>query len=238
MVGSVGVGDDVAARRAIRAFDVAEATRRGFDFGETQGRVRSAAEVRLSDVAVRTDATAASQAGNLLGILVDAAGRVAGGVTADARAQDAFTAAVRRDTANADAKYNLELLLRRTKATSTRHGAGTGAGSRGRGRRGAGAGTPGRGYWMTLAALTFATPYGTVAVLAGILPLAGLGYAARHSGRAASALGLEPVRIAQPPGARPARCRRLRLRRSGRRAARAQDQHIDRRCVLSRRSSM
>ena len=92
------------------------------------------------------NAAAGSQAGNLLGVLVDGAGRVAGGVTADARAQDAFTAAVRRDTSNTDAKYNLELLLRRTKATSTRHGAGTGAGSRGRGRRGAGAGTPGRGY--------------------------------------------------------------------------------------------
>ena len=142
----LALGDDVAARRAIRSFDVARGTGRGFDFGETQAIVRSNAEVRLSDVAAGTNAAAASQAGNLLGVLVAGAGRVAGGVTADARAQDAFSAAVRRDTTNLDAKYNLELLLRRTKATSTRHGAGTGAGSRGRGRRGAGAGTPGRGY--------------------------------------------------------------------------------------------
>jgi hypothetical protein len=71
---------------------------------------------------------------------------VTGGLTADDRAQDAFDAAIRRDTSNTAAKENLELLLRRTRATSTRHGAGNGSGSRGQGRRGAGAGTPGRGY--------------------------------------------------------------------------------------------
>jgi len=146
-VGSAfSLGDDLALRRAVRAFVVAKATGRGFDAGETQTRVRSAAEVRLSDVAAGHSGAAASQAGDLLGVLVLAGGRVIGGVTPDDRAQDAFDAAIRRDTANTAAKENLELLLRRTRATSTRHGAGNGSGSRGQGRRGAGAGTPGRGY--------------------------------------------------------------------------------------------
>jgi hypothetical protein len=67
-------------------------------------------------------------------------------VTADDRAREAFEAAVRRDPANLDAKYNLELLLRRTRATATREGPGNGSGALGQGRRGAGSGTPGRGY--------------------------------------------------------------------------------------------
>jgi hypothetical protein len=143
---ALGLRDDLRLRQAVRAFGAAISTSRGFDAGETRDRVRSAAEVKLSNVAAGRDAAAASQAGDLLGVLVAQGGTVTGGVTADERAQDAFDAAIRRDFANADAKYNLELLLRRTKATSTRHGAGTGSGTRGRGNRGAGAGTPGRGY--------------------------------------------------------------------------------------------
>lgn len=140
------LGDDVQLRRAVRSFDIAIATGRGFDAGETQDRVRSAAEARLSDVTAARRADQASQAGDLLGVLVAAGGTVTGGITADDRAQDAFDASVRRDPSNTDAKYNLELLLRRTSASSTRHGPGNGAGTQGRGRRGAGAGTPGRGY--------------------------------------------------------------------------------------------
>jgi hypothetical protein len=142
----LALGDDLALRRAVRAFLVAEATPRGFDNGVTQTRVRSGAEIVLSDLAARGPAAKASQAGNLLGVLVVKAGQVVGGVTADDRARAAFEAAVRRDPSNLDAKYNLELLLRRTKATTTRQGPGSGAGALAHGRRGAGAGTPGRGY--------------------------------------------------------------------------------------------
>ena len=140
------LGDDIELRRAVRTFLVAEATPRGFDNGVTQTRVRSRAEVVLADLAAHGSAARASQAGNLLGVLVVRAGRVTGGVTADDRARAAFEAAIRRDPSNADAKYNLELLLRRTQATATRQGPGSGSGSRGHGRRGAGSGTPGRGY--------------------------------------------------------------------------------------------
>jgi hypothetical protein len=142
----LALDDDLALREALRAFLVAEATPRGFDNGEMKARVRAGAETALSDIAAHASPTRASQASDLLGVLVASAGRVSGGVTADDRARDAFEAAVRADPENLDAKYNLELLLRRTKATSSRTGPGTGSGSRGQGRRGAGSGTPGRGY--------------------------------------------------------------------------------------------
>jgi hypothetical protein len=142
----LGLDEGIALQRAVRAYRVALATPYGYDQGATRDQVRAAAEVRLSDVVAGHSAAAASQAGTLLGVLVERAGNVAGGITADDRAQAAFAAAVQRDASNADAKYDLELLLRRTKARAARTGAGNGAGSRGRGRKGAGAGTPGRGY--------------------------------------------------------------------------------------------
>lgn len=141
----LALDDDLALRRAVRAYDVAIATPRGYDSGDTQTRVRSAAEVRLSDVSAESDARAASQAGDLLGVLVARGGSIAGGVTPDDRAAQAFAAAVQRDPANVDAKYNLELVLRRARARATRRGPGNGSGTRGRGH-GAAAGTPGRGY--------------------------------------------------------------------------------------------
>lgn len=138
--------DDLALRRAVRSFRVAYTTGRGFDNGVTRTTRRSVAEVRLTDVAAHGAPADASQAGNLLGVLVVAGGRVTGGITADDRARSTFEAAVRRDTGNTAARYNLELLLRRTRATATRQGPGNGSGALGHGRRGAGSGTPGRGY--------------------------------------------------------------------------------------------
>jgi hypothetical protein len=143
---ALAVDDELALRRAMRSFRVAYTTGRGFDNGVTRTTRRSVAEVQLTDVAAHGPSADASQAGNLLGVLVAGGGRVTGGVTADDRARATFEAAIRRDSGNAAAKYNLELLLRRTHATATREGPGTGSGALGRGRRGAGSGTPGRGY--------------------------------------------------------------------------------------------
>lgn len=143
---ALAVEDERALRRAVRSFRVAYTTGRGFDNGVTRTTRRSIAEVRLADVAAHGPYADASQAGNLLGVLVVGSGRVTGGVTADDRARSTFEAAIRRDPTNAAAKYNLELLLRRTRATATREGPGNGSGALGHGRRGAGSGTPGRGY--------------------------------------------------------------------------------------------
>ena len=87
-----------------------------------------------------------SQAGNLLGVLVDGPVVSPDGVTADDRAQDAFRlrfAATRR-TRMRSTTSSCCFAARRRRARATEPG--TGAGSRGHGRRGAGAGTPGRGY--------------------------------------------------------------------------------------------
>jgi hypothetical protein len=142
----LALDDDLALRRGVHAFVAAIGTPRGYDNGATRTRVRSGAEVLLGDLAAQADAKAASQADNLLGVLVAGSGVVTGGITADDRARASFEAAIRRDSTNEAAKYNLELLLRRTRAQGTRQGPGSGSGALGHGRRGAGSGTPGRGY--------------------------------------------------------------------------------------------
>jgi hypothetical protein len=138
-------GDDVGLRRAVQAFVVADARRAEFDGGERRAADRAAAEVALAGVAATGSARQASQANDLLGVLFNTGGRLTGGETASERSLAAFDAAVRADPSNTDAKYNLELLLRRLRAIGVRRGPGQGSGAA-TGRRGAGSGTPGRGY--------------------------------------------------------------------------------------------
>ena len=71
--------------------------------------------------------------------------RVGRGVS-DRRAAETFEAAIRADPTNEDAKYNLELLLRRIKVVGSREGAGGSSGDFGDSLTGAGAGLPGSGY--------------------------------------------------------------------------------------------
>jgi hypothetical protein len=139
---AVGASRDVELRRAIQLYVAAMRTRRGFDAGETRSRARSAAESALAAVAAEASPPAASQANDLLGVLQALGPRE----TADELAAASFRAAVRADPSNVDAKRNLELALRRLRATQVRHGPGTGSGAHGTGRRGAGSGTPGKGY--------------------------------------------------------------------------------------------
>jgi hypothetical protein len=140
--GAVHVSRDVDLRRAVQLYVAAVRARRGFDAGESRSRARSAAESALAAVAAGASPSAASQANDLLGVLQGLGPRE----TADELAAASFRAAVRADPANLAAKANLELALRRLRATQVRHGPGTGSGARGTGRRGAGSGTPGRGY--------------------------------------------------------------------------------------------
>jgi len=139
---AVGASRDVDLRRAVQLYVAAMGARRGFDAGETRSRVRSAAESALAAVAAEASPASASQANDLLGVL-QARGPKG---TGDELAVSSFRAAVRADPSNVTAKFNLELGLRRVRATQIRHGPGTGSGARGTGRRGAGSGTPGRGY--------------------------------------------------------------------------------------------
>jgi hypothetical protein len=142
----LGLDDDVRARRAEQAFRVALAAPEGFDNGADRARLRGAAELLLADVVGSGTDAQASRAGNLLGILVADTTAQADAAVAERQAADTFQAAIRASSANVDAKYNLELLLRRIRVVGTREGPGSGSGTRGDSRQGAGAGTPGSGY--------------------------------------------------------------------------------------------
>ncbi len=141
-------GDDAHAglRAAVAAYEVAARAGRGFDNGETRTVLRSRAQALLTDVAVGEDRTAAAQADVLLGVLAAEGGRTAAGQAPEELSRDLFETAVRLDTGNVAAKFDLELAVRRLRATGARTGPGQGSGPRGGGRRGAGAGLPGRGY--------------------------------------------------------------------------------------------
>jgi hypothetical protein len=143
----LGTRDDVALRRAIRSFMVAERTPYGFDNGQEQARARARAQAQLADVASSAAPAQASQADDLLGVLAWGGTRAPAGVVDPAdRAVSAFTDAARLRPSNIAAKFNLELALRALQATGVRRGPSPNSGPRGAGQRGAGAGTPGKGY--------------------------------------------------------------------------------------------
>jgi hypothetical protein len=145
----LATGDDVAARRAIRLFRVADRARGGLDTALQRQGTRARAELALADVVREADEPAtASQASDLLGVLAFGDFAAGGGRDADqaARAVSAFVDAVRLDPTNESAKVNLELVLRLFRAHGVRPGVAPSEGGPGTGRRGAGAGLPGRGY--------------------------------------------------------------------------------------------
>lgn len=143
---ALAVDDDLRLRRAVQAYVIAADAKRGLDNGVRQARIRATAEIGLADVTATGSAAQASQAGNLLGVLVATAERTPDAAATEDRAGETFAAAIRADPRNVDAKYNLELILRRIRVVGTREGPGNGAGNRGESRRGAGSGLPGSGY--------------------------------------------------------------------------------------------
>ena len=138
--------EDARLRAAVAAYEASARAGLGFDSGQTRTILRSRAQALLTEVAVAEDREAAAQADVLLGVLAASGGRSADGQTPDELSRDLFETAVRLDNGNVDAKFDLELVVRRLRAVGARSGAGQGSGPRGGGRRGAGAGLPGRGY--------------------------------------------------------------------------------------------
>ena len=120
--------------------------RQGFDDGRQKAQLRGLAELALSDASRRGSPAQASRAGNLLGILAATDESGSDASVSDRRAAETFEAAIRADPANEDAKYNLELVLRRIKVVGSREGAGGSSGDFGQSLAGAGAGLPGSGY--------------------------------------------------------------------------------------------
>lgn len=144
----LAVGDDLAARRAIRLFRQSYGVRGRLDTAlQTQG-ARGVAELALADLTRSSDLRRAAQASDLLGVLAFGDFAAGGGRDADQaeRAVSAFANAVRLDPSDEAAKFNLELALRLFQARGVRPGASPSTGGQGAGRRGAGTGIPGTGY--------------------------------------------------------------------------------------------
>jgi hypothetical protein len=142
----LGTRDDLATRRALQLYAIAAATHLRLDNATAVQTARAAAQDALTKMATSGDATRASEARTLLGILTFRSSATgAEGDQVDA-AVAAFTDAVRADGRNDAAKFDLELVLKLSAAYGTRPGQGVGGGF-GRGaHRGAGGGTPGKGY--------------------------------------------------------------------------------------------
>lgn len=144
---ALGVGDDVALRRAIALYLETVDLHARLDTATGVAGARVRAEQALAAVARRGGAHG-SQAGVLLGVLAFGdlgRGGFANGSQSSTSLSD-FTDAVRADPSNADAKYDLELLLRLLVAHGTRVGNAGSAGVGSTGRRGGGGGVPGSGY--------------------------------------------------------------------------------------------
>jgi len=144
----LGVGDDIAYRRALRAFRLARIAAPALS-DPSVVILRNEAIVRLSDVVGHSrDPLRRSQAANLLGAI--AYSQALADFTNRARlivaAAQQFGQAVTFDPSNDDAKYNLELTLALGRATGlSESGGGTNPTPGGKGAKGAGVGTPGTG---------------------------------------------------------------------------------------------
>lgn len=146
--GILGISDQLAFRRAAQTFVAVHALGNGFDNGFSESRARAALEIVLTNLARGRDHARDSAAANLLGILAfsDSLTRGAAQPAPVERSVADFQSAVQLDPANADAKFNLEWLLRQLVARGTRSDSTTSEGGAKRGRKGAGGGLPGRGY--------------------------------------------------------------------------------------------
>ena len=142
----LGVRDDIDARRALQQYVNAVKLHlrldNAVDVEAAQGRAQDA----LEESARSSDGARKSQALTLLGVLAFRAA-ASGGTQSQVEAALAdFSDAVRADPRNADAAYDLELLVRLTLAHGSRIEPGQGGGFGRTGRRGAGGGQPGSGY--------------------------------------------------------------------------------------------
>jgi hypothetical protein len=147
--GTLGIQDDLAYRRAFRAFRLAHPEVPGVT-DPTRIVFRNVATSELTEIALHgNDLHRRAAAANLLGVLSysDALYDYAHQERWLANAARRFQQAIGFDPDNADAKYNLELTLTRARAIKFAEGGG-GANPTpgGKGSKGAGAGEPGSGY--------------------------------------------------------------------------------------------
>jgi hypothetical protein len=142
----LGTGDDLRLRQALQLYVDASKVRLRLDNAVEVESARARAQDALERAARGHDRQGASQALTLLGILAFRAAAAGGAQSqVDAAIAD-FTDALRADTGNEQAAYDLELLLRRIAVHGSRTAPGRGNGF-GRGSlNGGGGGQAGNGY--------------------------------------------------------------------------------------------
>jgi hypothetical protein len=146
--GILGISDQIAFRQAAQTFVAVHALGIGFDNGYSESRARADLEIVLTNLARGGNRTRDSIADNLLGILAFSDSQTHG-TTQPApveRAVADFQSAVQLDPANADAKFNLEWLLRQLVPQGSRSGNSNSQASAAKGHKGTGGGEPGKGY--------------------------------------------------------------------------------------------
>ena len=144
----LGLGTQLRFRAAEQSFEAVQAAGNGYDNGLSESLTRGELEGQLAGLARSRNRAIASRADNLLGILAFADATPSGPsapAPVDASVAD-FQAAVRLDANDADAKFNLELVLRKLLAIGSRHGSdnSTGGGSTRAAPRGRQGGAPSR----------------------------------------------------------------------------------------------
>ncbi len=145
----LGVGDDIAYRRALQSFRLAHVESPVIS-DPTLIIYRNDATVRLTDLVDHgSDPRRRSEAANLLGAIAyaDALGDYTNRAKLIVSASQRFGQAITFDPTNDDAKYNLELTLALGKATGlSESGGGANPAPGGKGSKGAGAGDAGSGF--------------------------------------------------------------------------------------------
>jgi len=142
----LGTGDDLRLRRALQLYVDASKLRLRLDNAVEVESARARAQDALERAARGDDRQGASQALTLLGILAFRAAAAGGAQSqVDAAIAD-FTDALRADTGNEQAAYDLELLLRRIAVHGSRTAPGQGNGFGRGGLKGGGGGQAGNGY--------------------------------------------------------------------------------------------
>jgi hypothetical protein len=145
----LGVGDDVAYRRAVRAFRLSHPEAPSVS-DPSLVLERNDAIVRLTYIVLHDrNSGRRSMAANLLGILnySDAVYDYTNRATLISNAAQRFGQSIGFDPANDDAKYNLELTQALARGIGlSESGGGTNPSPGGKGSKGAGAAEPGSGY--------------------------------------------------------------------------------------------
>ncbi|HEY2072662.1 MAG TPA: hypothetical protein VGG88_03720 [Gaiellaceae bacterium] len=144
----LGLSDQLELRSAARQFEHLQAVGNGIDNGFSESQQRGTLEAVLSRLATGPDGVRDSDAEVMLGILAFADTRQhgAGAPASVDQAVSDFQNAVIDDPANANAKLDLEQLLRYLVAKGSRIGSNNASGGPAKGHKGAGGGQPGTGY--------------------------------------------------------------------------------------------